>query len=214
MAEPKSRESQGITPGNVLDAASRIVETEGVEALTMRRIAGDLEVAPPTIYWHVGNKEELLSNLLERMERELSEVSATGSTPHQRIKSVIVGVRHQIAQFPALSAVAAATGKIPHLYVQSQQILIYELQQAGLPAERVGFALHNLLTFNACFFLFDTFVLPEGASTYHYSGPDAVVSQDALDPAVAEAVSADADLPKIYEFQLDNLIAGLLTESG
>jgi TetR/AcrR family tetracycline transcriptional repressor len=211
MTEAKTRESQGITPDTVLDAASRIVETEGVEALTMRRIAGDLHVAPPTIYWHVGNKDELLNHLLDRMEQGLDEVTANGSTPQHRIKSVITGVRRQVAQFPALSAVAAATGKIPHLYVQSQQVLIEELEGAGVAPERIGFALHNLLTFNACFFLLDTLVLEEGSSTYRYSGTDALVSADALDPDIAKAVSADADMAEIFDFQLDTLIAGLLS---
>ena len=55
-----------ITPDAVLDAAMAIIESEGVEALSMRRLAGDLGVRTPTVYWHVGGRQDILDKIIER----------------------------------------------------------------------------------------------------------------------------------------------------
>lgn len=44
----------------IVRAALRIIDTDGIAALTFRRLADDLEVTPMSIYWHVADKAELL----------------------------------------------------------------------------------------------------------------------------------------------------------
>lgn len=56
----------------VVDAGEAIVEREGIEALTMRRLAEKLESSPMALYRHVGGKDELLMLLLDRRATELS----------------------------------------------------------------------------------------------------------------------------------------------
>jgi AcrR family transcriptional regulator len=56
----------------VLDAANRLLDAEGVEALTMRRLASELGVSAMTPYRHVGTKDELLMVLVDRLAARLS----------------------------------------------------------------------------------------------------------------------------------------------
>ena len=44
----------------IVDATLRIVDAEGAEALSLRRLAETLGVTPMSIYWHVRDKGELL----------------------------------------------------------------------------------------------------------------------------------------------------------
>ena len=44
----------------IATAGLRIVDNEGADALSLRRLAGELGVAPMSIYWHVTDKAELL----------------------------------------------------------------------------------------------------------------------------------------------------------
>lgn len=44
----------------IVRAALELIDAEGVDALSLRRLAGDLGVAPMSVYWHVRNKAELL----------------------------------------------------------------------------------------------------------------------------------------------------------
>ncbi len=55
----------------VVDAGEAIVEREGIEALTMRRLAEELESSPMALYRHVRDKDELLVLLLDRRATEL-----------------------------------------------------------------------------------------------------------------------------------------------
>ncbi len=47
----------------IVAAGLRIVDVEGVDALSLRRLASDLHVAPMSLYWHVHDKAELLDLL-------------------------------------------------------------------------------------------------------------------------------------------------------
>ena len=67
--EPLSRE-------RVLAAAVALVDAEGVQALTMRRLAADLGVEAMSLYYHLPGKESLLDGLVEQV---LGEIAATVS---------------------------------------------------------------------------------------------------------------------------------------
>ena len=55
----------------MLDTAIRLLDAEGVEALTMRRLASELGVSAMTPYRHVGSKDELLMVLVDRLAARL-----------------------------------------------------------------------------------------------------------------------------------------------
>lgn len=54
-----------LTDPAILAAAVRIADAEGLDALTMRRVAADLDRAPMSLYRHVSDKEELLLRMRE-----------------------------------------------------------------------------------------------------------------------------------------------------
>ena len=55
----------------MLDTAIRLLDAEGVEALTMRRLASELGVSAMAPYRHVGSKDELLMVLVDRLAARL-----------------------------------------------------------------------------------------------------------------------------------------------
>ena len=55
----------------VLDAAISLLDGEGVEALTMRRLAGELGVSAMAPYRHLSSKDELLMVLVDRLAARL-----------------------------------------------------------------------------------------------------------------------------------------------
>jgi AcrR family transcriptional regulator len=69
--EPQRRRRQashpGLDRGQIVDAGLRLVDAEGVEALSLRRLAADLRVTPMALYWHVRDKAELLDLIGERV---------------------------------------------------------------------------------------------------------------------------------------------------
>ena len=59
--------SNGLSESDVVEAALRIVESEGVSALSMRRLADELGAAVTAIYWHVGNRDALVELMIGRL---------------------------------------------------------------------------------------------------------------------------------------------------
>lgn len=54
-----------LTRQQVIGEALNLVDAEGLDALTLRALAGRLGVQAPTLYWHVHNKSELLDALAD-----------------------------------------------------------------------------------------------------------------------------------------------------
>ena len=60
-AEPRSR----LSRERVLRAAIAHADAGGLEALSMRKLADELDVAPMALYRHVANKEDLLDGMVD-----------------------------------------------------------------------------------------------------------------------------------------------------
>jgi AcrR family transcriptional regulator len=60
-----------LTRTRVLEAAVALADTEGLEALTMRRLGQDLGVEAMTLYHHVRNKDALLAGVVDLLFDEL-----------------------------------------------------------------------------------------------------------------------------------------------
>ena len=58
--EAQSNRKPGLTTARIVDAAVRMLETDGADALTMRGLAAELEVAPASLYRHVESREALV----------------------------------------------------------------------------------------------------------------------------------------------------------
>jgi len=63
MGESAKPGDPRLTRDGILLAALRIVDADGVEALSMRKLAADLGVNPMSLYHHVRNKAALLEGL-------------------------------------------------------------------------------------------------------------------------------------------------------
>lgn len=49
-----------ITAEAIVDAAFRMIDERGAESFSMRAVANELGVFPATLYWHVGDRSQLL----------------------------------------------------------------------------------------------------------------------------------------------------------
>ncbi|PVZ14458.1 TetR/AcrR family transcriptional regulator C-terminal domain-containing protein [Actinomycetospora cinnamomea] len=56
-----------LTRDAVVDAAVDLLGEVGLEGLSLRRLARELGVSAPTLYWHVADKRALLDHVAERL---------------------------------------------------------------------------------------------------------------------------------------------------
>ncbi|WP_035841710.1 TetR/AcrR family transcriptional regulator [Kitasatospora azatica] len=64
---PRKRGSAptGLSRDRIIATAVALLDAEGVQAFSMRKLAAELEVTPMSVYWYVDNKDELLELALD-----------------------------------------------------------------------------------------------------------------------------------------------------
>src|SRR5262252_8838968 len=100
-----------ITRESILDAAARVLEQDGVDGLSMRRVADELHTGPASLYWHVRNKEELLQLLFERLNDEIELPEPDPARWQDQLKMLgrqVRGLAHRRRDYARLSL-----GRIP-----------------------------------------------------------------------------------------------------
>ena len=88
-------------------AAEAVVQREGVDALTMRRVAQELGSSPMSIYRHVRHRDELLVLLLEKLAADLPKPRLPRQ-PRARLQGACRIMRDGLAQHPWIVDVLAA----------------------------------------------------------------------------------------------------------
>ncbi|HTE25586.1 TetR/AcrR family transcriptional regulator [Flavitalea sp.] len=77
---------------NILDAAFHIVKKEGWQALSMRKIAEEIEYTAPIIYEYFANKEAILEALSKKgfllLTKQMQEASGKVDSPEEKIEAV------------------------------------------------------------------------------------------------------------------------------
>lgn len=123
----------------VVTAALNVVETEGGDALTMRRVADEIGVSASSLYGYVANKEELVQLVLEQIMTEIP-VPDAGIGWQDMLRA---WAHETLAVFRRHPGVAGLTlGRVPFgpsMLVAVERMLA-ALRAAGLPDQVAAFA--------------------------------------------------------------------------
>jgi len=81
------------TPGQLLEAAERVVSTEGHAQLSVRRLAQEVDLSPMAAYRHFSGRSELLDAVAEvgfrRLESALAPPERGDTDPRARIEALL-----------------------------------------------------------------------------------------------------------------------------
>lgn len=109
MSSPSARRAP-LSVGRVLDAAVALADAEGIDALTVRRLADVLGVHPTSLYNHVASKEALLAGVVDRLFEEAALPSQVDGW-EQWVRALADGLRRVASAHPG--AVLALT-RVPY----------------------------------------------------------------------------------------------------
>ena len=88
-----------LSRDSVVSAALEIIDREGIDALTMRRVARALDSSPMAIYRHVRDKDQLLVLMLDRLAATVA-VPDFDPDPRTRLHQACRAMRDGLAQYP------------------------------------------------------------------------------------------------------------------
>lgn len=128
----------GLDRHDIVDAALALVEEHGPAALTMRKLAAELDVTTTTIYWHLGGRRELVSAVILRLSDRLAERAIEGETAADRVLDAARCIWDSALTNRHVTALAHREGASSLLGLPLEIALLRELEAAGLhgPAAR------------------------------------------------------------------------------
>jgi AcrR family transcriptional regulator len=147
---PTSRRERPAKPalsrGAVVATAAQLVRTLGVERVTMRRLAQELDTGPASLYVYVRDTAELHAAVLDVFlaEVDLSPVDAEGDW-RDRLGRVLESHSAVLYARPGLARAALVTHPSGPHYLALVEGLLALLDAGGVPPDRAAWAVDVLL---------------------------------------------------------------------
>jgi TetR/AcrR family tetracycline transcriptional repressor len=130
----KNKAAPPLSQQSILQAAAELVRLDGLEKLSMRRLARQLGVEAAAIYWHFRNKDELVGALLQHMSRDICPPELGDGGWRQRCETLCRYAREQIKEQPELLTTEYFGGLMSPLALQLSGVLVDLFQDEGLDA--------------------------------------------------------------------------------
>ncbi len=92
----------GLSRDHIVEQAIALMDAEGTPALTIRRLARELGVEAPALYWHFADKNELCREIVRTVGEQLEVTSSTRGTPRRRLEHHFHAVRDHWRKHPGV----------------------------------------------------------------------------------------------------------------
>src|SRR3954465_11188729 len=98
-------EASAVTREQIVDAADALARSEGIANVTVRRLSASLSVTAPALYWHLNNKSELVSALVDRALGRVERPAPEAGTWLERLVMFYGSLRDHLRPYPGISPV-------------------------------------------------------------------------------------------------------------
>jgi AcrR family transcriptional regulator len=172
------RRRDPISRDAIVDTAIRLLDAEGLDALSMRRIADELGTGAASLYWHVGSKDGLLDLVFDKLIGQVAIPDPVPGRWREQLKDVARSQRAVSLRHPYV--VRISIGRIPmgpNALRYSERVLAI-LASGGLPRRLAVQGSHLLISTVNGFTLDETGVGDDPTrdaappSVREYRGPD------------------------------------------
>jgi AcrR family transcriptional regulator len=189
-----------LTRQRIVEAALALADERGGAALTMRALAGRLQVEAMSLYHHVRNREDLLDGIADLLVATELPMPTARQPWDRALRDFAVGIRRTAQRHPAAFQLVGLRPLRTARALQPVVALLARLEAAGIPAE-TAVAAYRLAAAYA-----RGFALAEIAGLTLASSPPNV-DADAISGPLAVALRRPND--EIFEAGLSIVIDGI-----
>jgi AcrR family transcriptional regulator len=209
---PRKKDAEPLTRQRILDAAMRIIDSEGLDALSMRRLGTELGVNPMAAYHYVPNKAALYDLVLDAVMAGVDVSAIDPAAPsEEQLKQAARAYRAAILAHPNAIPVLAGRSVRTATSLRPIERFLGLLLEAGFTPTEAITAVDAVAQF-----------ILGGAIGYYHHQLDSEIGGgerefEELSPdefphmtrvlAEGEYVGHDAE----FEFGLDAIVRGLLS---
>jgi TetR/AcrR family tetracycline transcriptional repressor len=214
--ETKQREK--LSRDRVIEAALRVMDTDGLEAVSMRRVAREVGVEAMSLYNHVQDKDDLLEGIRLRVFSEFVYPELDPDSPYENGRRVAQSWRDLLKAHPNMLELLAEEHAPPSSVeaFQAMEVALAVLRSMGVPEDEV------VQVFHAFGGYIQGYTMMEHQMDFQKHGGAAGIEElgrriDATRlPCVAAALPymADCDLDAQFELGLDLMLQGIRARYG
>jgi len=149
----------------VVDRALKLADADGLDGLTIRKLAADLGVTPMALYWHFRSKEDLLASIAGQVWGEIDvNVDPSAAWPAQ-LRGLLTSLVSVLRTHPSAAQLLIEHEAQNEPALRATEVTLGVLRGAGFDAKHAS----------------------EIARCAMWTGIMLVLSDAALDPGMAEA---------------------------
>ncbi|MFD6423465.1 TetR/AcrR family transcriptional regulator [Streptomyces sp. NPDC060198] len=147
---PRSRRERPAKPAlshaGIVEAAVRIMRAEGLQRVTMRRLATELDTGPASLYVYFGNTAELHAAILEEYlgAVDLGPVTEAGDW-RERLVQVLGSYTGVLFEHPSLARSALVARPTGANYLALVEAVLALLDEGGVPGGQAAWGVDVLL---------------------------------------------------------------------
>jgi AcrR family transcriptional regulator len=140
-----------LTPQRIVTEALTVIAEDGIQALTMRRLATRLGVVPGAVYHHVRNKQQLQDLVLDNVLAEIDVHTDPALGWTEQLKILAHRLRQVLEAHPGVAGILKTRDPLgPHSLALAEAFL-EPLQAAGFGDRQAGLAFFLLVDYTIGF---------------------------------------------------------------
>lgn len=230
--EKASSKRTPITTELLVDTAIDLIEADGLEALSMRRLADRFGIQAASVYWYVASKEHMLDLVVDRLlglafenvfVQNVQQRGTEGESPEQTLRRMAVAYRSFLLAHPDSAKVISSRLVVgPNLALLIEPLLAL-FEGLGRDRREAVHASYVVLVYVQGFVLHETAPLSivtlnptdeRGSTLKQMETALAGLAPESFPRTTAAAADlAKPDLPARFAFGLDALLSGLTSHS-
>ncbi|WP_345654069.1 TetR/AcrR family transcriptional regulator [Streptomyces tremellae] len=119
----------------LISRALDIADAEGLNAVTIRRLAQEYDVTPMALYWHFKDKEQLVDGIAEQLFAQVAAPEDSFGPWHERLRRELTAFLEAMRPHPAVAGLAPARILASEAGLTVADRILGLLRTAGFPSE-------------------------------------------------------------------------------
>lgn len=124
----------------IVDVALDIIDDEGTDAVSMRRVAAEFDTGPASLYAYVSNKQELLERVLDRVTAE-GEIPEDAVTWQEMVRGWAHHVRGKLQSHQDVAKLSFAYIPQNQAVVDGAEKIMGAMIEGGVPPQVAAWTL-------------------------------------------------------------------------
>jgi TetR/AcrR family transcriptional regulator, tetracycline repressor protein len=156
----------------VVHAGLKLLHEVGLEQLTLRRLAKELKIQAPTLYWHFRSKEALMDAVATLVLAEGAPGLVPSKSAHDWktwVNAFGIGLRQTLLKYRDGARVVAGSRLTDTVFMETTELIGSRLVEAGFSVRKAVVLLSTVYTFTVSFVMEEQAVFPvkgERSSVY------------------------------------------------